>query len=63
MFYFVSVGDLPPRDMDLAIASRCNHTVYDYGSFGFWGAFLAGGKTVLAKNINGKGKKVEKLNV
>ena len=28
--------------------SRCNHTVYDYGSLGFWGAAMAGGRTIVA---------------
>ena len=27
---------------------QANHTIYDYGSFGFWGAVLAGGTTMLA---------------
>ena len=34
--------------MDLLVLSQANHTVYDYGSFGFWGAVLAGGTTMLA---------------
>ena len=33
---------------DLAVLSHCNHSIYDYGSFGFWGAFLANGITVVA---------------
>ena len=32
---------------DLAVLSKCNHSIYDYGTFGFWGAYLADGITVL----------------
>ena len=42
------------RDFDLAISSLCNHTIYDYGTFGFWGAYLAGGRTILAHKMNEK---------
>ncbi|XP_071051468.1 galactoside 2-alpha-L-fucosyltransferase Sec1-like [Onthophagus taurus] len=31
---------------DLAILASCNHTIFDYGTFGTWGAILAGGETV-----------------
>ena len=39
------------RDLDMAIAANCNHTIYDYGTFGFWGAYLSGGYTILAQNM------------
>lgn len=26
--------------LDLSILSRCNHSIIDYGSFGFWSAYL-----------------------
>lgn len=32
--------------LDLAILASCNHTIYDYGTFGEWGALLAGGETI-----------------
>ncbi|KAJ8981550.1 hypothetical protein NQ317_009809 [Molorchus minor] len=32
--------------LDLAILASCNHSIYDYGTFGEWGAILAGGETV-----------------
>lgn len=31
---------------DLAVLSSCNHTIMTYGSFGFWGSYLAGGEVV-----------------
>lgn len=31
---------------DLAVLSSCNHTIMSYGSFGFWGGYLAGGEVV-----------------
>ncbi|XP_060526483.1 galactoside 2-alpha-L-fucosyltransferase Sec1-like [Cylas formicarius] len=32
--------------LDLAILAACNHSIYDYGTFGEWGAILTGGETV-----------------
>lgn len=32
---------------DLALMAACNHSIIDYGTFGVWGAILAGGETVL----------------
>ena len=43
--------DLDPRNFDLAVASLCHHTIFDYGTFGFWGAYFAGGHTILAHNM------------
>ena len=34
--------------IDFLLLTQANHTIYDYGSFGFWGAVLAGGTTMLA---------------
>ncbi|KAL1491253.1 hypothetical protein ABEB36_011874 [Hypothenemus hampei] len=31
---------------DLALMSACNHSIFDYGTFGWWGAFLANGEVV-----------------
>jgi Glycosyl transferase family 11 len=33
--------------LDLALMASCNHSIIDYGTFGVWGAVLAGGETVL----------------
>ena len=41
-----SGGD--PVVMDFLLLTQANHTIYDYGSFGFWGAVLAGGTTMVA---------------
>lgn len=32
--------------LDLAILASCNHSIFDYGTFGGWGALLAGGETI-----------------
>ena len=38
--------------MDLALLSLADHSILSYGSFGMWGALLAGrGETILPKNI------------
>ena len=34
--------------IDFLLLTQAHHTIYDYGSFGFWGAVLAGGTTMLA---------------
>lgn len=36
---------------DLAVMASCHHSVYDYGTFGFWGAWMAGGQTILARTF------------
>ncbi|KAL1491251.1 hypothetical protein ABEB36_011872 [Hypothenemus hampei] len=39
---------------DMAIMATCNHTIFDYGTFGEWGSILAGGETVynnMSQNI------------
>ena len=40
--FYVDDGNSPL--LDLAIMSKCNHSIVDVGTFGQWGAFLAGGK-------------------
>uniref|UniRef100_A0A6P7FBU9 L-Fucosyltransferase n=1 Tax=Diabrotica virgifera virgifera TaxID=50390 RepID=A0A6P7FBU9_DIAVI len=32
--------------LDMTILANCNHTIYDYGTYGMWGAILAGGNAV-----------------
>ncbi|CAG9766778.1 unnamed protein product [Ceutorhynchus assimilis] len=32
--------------LDLALMAACNHSIFDYGTFGEWGSILAGGETV-----------------
>ena len=34
--------------IDFLLLTQAHHTIYAYGSFGFWGAVLAGGTTMLA---------------
>ena len=36
----------PSPEVDMAIMGRCNSSIIDYGTFGMWGAILAGGETV-----------------
>lgn len=36
---------------DLALLANCNHTIMSFGTFGLWGAMLAGGNVVLPSQI------------
>ena len=36
---------------DLAMLISCDHVIMSYGTFGFWGSFLAGGQVLLAKGF------------
>lgn len=42
-------------ETDLAILSLCNHSIITSGTFGWWGAYLSGGKTVYFSNYPGRG--------
>ena len=43
-----------PIVTDFILLTQSNHSIYDYGSFGFWGAALAGGKTMVADGYSDK---------
>lgn len=40
----VIAGKSPAHD--LALLASCNHTIIDYGTFGYWAALMADGHTV-----------------
>lgn len=46
--------------IDLAILSMCNHSIVTTGTFGWWGAWLAGGHTVYYKNFPESGSHLDK---
>jgi len=39
---------------DFVLLCEMDHLIYDYGSFGFWAAVLAGGETLVADNYSSK---------
>ena len=39
----------PDPEVDMAIMANCNASIIDYGTFGMWGAILAGGETVTSR--------------
>ena len=47
--YYVNEGN--SAYLDMAIMSNCNHSVVDVGTFGQWGAFLAGGKIQKVRKV------------
>ena len=34
----------------MALLANCNHSIFDYGTYGMWGGLLSGGITLLAFN-------------
>lgn len=59
--YVASKHSLSTPGQDLAIMAACNHTIIDYGTFGLWGAILAGGETVLYNISHHLGTRVAEL--
>ena len=49
--FFQSGGSSSPG-VDMAILSRCNHTISDYGTFGVWSAILAGNNNIHNNKTN-----------
>ncbi|KAL0270143.1 UNVERIFIED_CONTAM: hypothetical protein PYX00_007639 [Menopon gallinae] len=45
--FIASKAGVTGPGQDLATMSACNHSIIDYGSFGAWGAILAGGETLV----------------
>ncbi|KAJ3627626.1 hypothetical protein MTP99_014989 [Tenebrio molitor] len=44
--YITSKNHRNSPALDLAILASCNHSIFDYGTFGEWGAILSGGETI-----------------
>jgi len=43
-----------PAVTDFTLITQTNHTIYDYGSFAFWAAMIAGGQTMVADGYSSK---------
>ena len=48
VFFPQLLSSADPIVTDFMLMTQVNHTIYDYGSFAFWGAVLAGGRTFVA---------------
>ena len=48
------------RAIDMAILTLCNHTIMTTGTFGWWGAWLAGGHTVYYRDYPIKGTRLDR---
>ena len=50
--HHLTIGDTDREKIDvgvdLALLAACNHTIVTYGTFGFWGALLSGGATMMS---------------
>ena len=44
---FISNTDLRGPGYDLAVLAACNHSIIDYGTYGCFGAIMAGGETIV----------------
>ncbi|XP_020859109.1 galactoside alpha-(1,2)-fucosyltransferase 1 [Phascolarctos cinereus] len=47
---FAGDGDEVAPGSDFALLTQCNHTVMTIGTFGYWAAYLAAGKTIYLAN-------------
>ncbi|KAF2893836.1 hypothetical protein ILUMI_12339 [Ignelater luminosus] len=47
--------------LDLAVLAACNHSIFDYGTYGGWSAILAGGETIFYKIKGALPERVAKL--
>lgn len=54
-----AISPFRDRGIDLAIMSQCNHSVITSGTFGWWGAWLAGGTTIYYKGYPRPGSKLD----
>jgi len=54
VFPVINKGRNNSIEQDFIFLTQMNKTIYDYGSFGFWAAVLAGGDTMLADNYSKK---------
>ena len=55
-----------PSGVDLALLSFANHSIMTYGTFGMWGALIAGrGETIMPTNLTRTdvGKAIERANI
>ncbi|XP_041363602.1 galactoside alpha-(1,2)-fucosyltransferase 2-like [Gigantopelta aegis] len=55
---FYSVGNSP--EVDMCLLSSCNHSIMTVGTFGWWGSFLADGKTVYYKHAAREGSELRR---
>ncbi|XP_019767909.2 galactoside alpha-(1,2)-fucosyltransferase 2 [Dendroctonus ponderosae] len=46
---------------DLALMAACNHTIFDYGTFGEWGAILAGGHAIFYNGKRNQPRRTQKF--
>lgn len=47
--YVASTKTRTPEE-DMALMASCNHSIFDFGNYGMWGALLAGGEVIYYKN-------------
>ena len=60
--HYKRVKGMADYAFDFAVLVSCNHSIYDYGTFGFWSGYLAGGQVLLAKKFKGA-KEIDKWTV
>ncbi|GAB6020499.1 fucosyltransferase 1 (galactoside 2-alpha-L-fucosyltransferase, H blood group) [Chamberlinius hualienensis] len=48
--YFVGNNDQKSPIKDFSILVKCNHTIFTFGTFGYWAAYLTGGDVIYLTN-------------
>ena len=56
----VRVAPNAKRGVHMALLSLCSHTIITVGTFGWWGAFLAGGEAVYMKEFPRPGSELDR---
>ena len=57
-FHNVNITQFPNPGDDLALLSICDHVVVTLGTFGWWGAWLSGGRTVYFDRVLKEGSRL-----
>ena len=55
-----SIGSPQSVELDMCTLASCNHTIITSGTFGWWGAYLAGGKAIYYKDFPEPGSKLSR---
>ena len=58
--YAIHFSPGAPAEWDMALLAQCNHSIMSVGTFGWWGAWFAGGETIYFNHSVREGSKKDK---